>query len=98
MNHQSILYPAQVFQKRKYDLKYKVLADYAFNIRLWGDRQFPKVFYPFKIVDYNMDGFSSMHIDQQFEQDKLRLIRKEMGWNVFLRFMFRRFKDRLKSR
>lgn len=96
MNHQSILYPASAFKSQKYNLKYKVFADYAFNIRLWGDRHFSKEFHAIDLVSYHMGGFSAQHQDAAFSKDKLSLIRKGMGISIFLRYVFRNFKDVLK--
>jgi glycosyltransferase involved in cell wall biosynthesis len=98
MNHQSILYPAKTFKNYRYKLKYKVLADYALNIRLWGDAGYKREFHPIEIVSYNMGGFSSVHEDLAFARDKSKLIRKGMGLKLFIRYLFRRFKDRLKNR
>jgi glycosyltransferase involved in cell wall biosynthesis len=98
MNHQSILYPAKTFESYRYKLRYKVLADYALNIRLWGDVRYKREFHPIEIVSYNMGGFSSVHKDIAFVRDKSRLIRKGMGLKLFIRYLFRRFKDRLKNR
>lgn len=98
MNHQSILYPAKTFENYRYKLKYKVLADYALNIRLWGDAGYKREFHPIEIVSYNMGGFSSVYEDIAFVRDKSSLIRKGMGLKLFIRYLFRRFKDRLKNR
>lgn len=97
MNHQSILYPAKAFERTKYNLKYKILADYAHNLMLWGDRSYIKAYYPIDIVAYHMGGFSSHYNDLNFEKDKPRLILKHMGLNVFLRYMFRKLKDRIRK-
>ncbi|MGY4383519.1 glycosyltransferase involved in cell wall biosynthesis [Pedobacter sp. UYP24] len=96
MNHQSIIYPRSAFDLYVYNLKYPVLADYAFNIRLWGNDKFIKKFYPMEIVSYNMSGFSAETKDTSFNKDKLRLIRKYMGLNIYLRLLFRAIKDKLK--
>ncbi|PSL48333.1 glycosyltransferase involved in cell wall biosynthesis [Chitinophaga niastensis] len=96
MNHQSILYPATVFQKYTYNLRYKVLADYALNILLWGDNSFKKIHYPLTVVRYHMGGFSSAVKDQAFREDKLQLIRKGMGWRTYMRLRFKRLKVKLK--
>jgi glycosyltransferase involved in cell wall biosynthesis len=96
MNHQSILYPAKAFEKTKYNLKYKILADYAHNLMLWGDKSYIKAYYPIDIVAYHMGGISSNYDDLIFEEDKPRLILRHMGLNVFLRYMFRKLKDRIK--
>lgn len=96
MNHQSIVYPRSAFDLYSYSLKYPVLADYAFNIRLWGDKRFKKEFYPIEIVSYNMSGFSAETKDISFNNDKLKLIGKYMGLNIYLRLLFRTIKDKLK--
>lgn len=97
INHQSILYPASVFQLYRYDLKYKVFADYALNLKLWGDRRLKKVHFATSIVSYNMNGFSSVTRDEQFMRDKPKIIRKYMGFFIYSRYMFRRYKRRLRG-
>ncbi len=97
INHQAILYPAQVFSKYKYGLQYKVFADYALNIKLWGDRSFKKTYYPITIARYNMTGFSSTINDVQFKTDKPGLIKESMGWLLYARFIFKRYKKRLRG-
>ncbi|RFM27816.1 glycosyltransferase [Deminuibacter soli] len=94
MNHQCILYPAAVFARYRYNLRYRVFADYALNIQVWGDPQFKKQFVPVKVALYNMTGFSSVCDDLLFRQDKARLIRKHMGMLVYLRFMLKRYKKK----
>lgn len=97
MNHQSIMYPAKAFFDNKYQLKYKILADYAFNIWLWGNNRFKKEFYPLDVVLYHMGGVSSQFNDPVFEKAKPKLILKNMGLNVYLRYMIRQFKDQLRK-
>ncbi|MET1053897.1 MAG: glycosyltransferase family 2 protein [Pedobacter sp.] len=98
MNHQSILYPARAFRDYSYELKYKIAADYAFNLRLWGDEKFKKEFFPIDIVSYNMGGFSAGNSDQIFISEKSSLIRKRMGWRVYIRYLIRGFKDKSRHR
>ncbi|WP_212003528.1 glycosyltransferase family 2 protein [Chitinophaga sp. HK235] len=94
MNHQAIVYPALVFRKYSYNLRYKVFADYDVNIRVWGDRQFKKCYYPIPVVSYNMNGFSSATRDELFKQDKPGIIKEGMGWIIYLRFLYKRYKKR----
>jgi len=94
MNHQSIIYPASVFEKYSYSLRYEVLADYALNIRVWGDNSFRKKHYPFTIAYYNMDGFSSRNRDLAFLEDRKSLIREHMGLLTYIRYLFKEFKSR----
>ena len=95
MNHQSILYPASAFEKYSYDLKYKIFADYALNIQLWGDSHFKKIYYPINIVNYNMSGYSYENEDELFKADKPKLVRKSMGWIIYLRLIYRIRRDAL---
>ncbi len=97
INHQAVIYPAGVFSKYEYDLQYKVFADYALNLKVWGDKNFKKIFYPITIAQYNMTGFSSTVNDIEFKRDKPALIRASMGWIVYTRFLFKRFKKQLKG-
>lgn len=99
MNHQSIIYPIKAFDRYQYNLKYRVYADYAFNLRLWGDKRFSKRHFPVTVVSYNMDGFSSAegYIDEAFEKDKPNLIYEGLGKTVFLRYQIRKLKDYLRS-
>lgn len=92
MNHQSIIYPKTVFEKYTYNLRYKVFADWALNLLLWGDRSFRKQYYPVSIVMYNLSGFSFDTRDLLFEQDRLQLIRKGMGWWMYMRIRLKNFK------
>lgn len=94
MNHQSILYPASVFKKYHYDLRYKVLADYALNIKVWGDKSFRKKHFPYTIAYYNMNGFSSRNKDLAFREDRKKLIREHMGLLTYIRYLFKEFKSR----
>lgn len=94
MNHQSIIYPAGVFKKYEYDLRYKVLADYALNIKVWGDKSFQKRYFPYTIAHYNMDGFSSRNKDVSFLEDRKKLIRKHLGLLTYMRYLFKEFKTR----
>jgi glycosyltransferase involved in cell wall biosynthesis len=95
INHQAVIYPAKVFKNNRYNLRYKVFADYALNIQVWGDESFKKIYFPINIAVYNMSGFSSVQKDEIFKKDKPGLIKQYMGWGVYLRFLYKRYKKRL---
>ena len=95
MNHQVIFYPAAVFKKYKYDLRYRVFADYALNLRVWGDKSFKKQYVPVTIARYNVTGFSSQHADPVFEKEKPEIIKESMGTGMYLRYQFKKFKKKL---
>jgi len=80
--HQAIFYPSAVCIHRLYDERYKVSADYKYNIELWGDGAI-FVYIPIIITVYNETGRSSMG-EVQFELDKLDLIRIHLGFYFFV--------------
>jgi len=90
---QALFYPAPVFKKYQYDTTYKVFADYALNLQCWGDQGIKKQYYPLKVAWYNLFGFSSVANDDWFKQQKPLLIRKSMGWLMYLRFLYKRRKE-----
>ena len=94
MNHQVILYPARVFTKYSYDLRYRVFADYALNIQVWGDVSFQKKHYPILIARYNVTGFSSQNKDEKFEKEKPMIVKESMGLLIYYRLMFKRWKKK----
>ena len=75
--HQSIFYPKSVYKNYSYNLNYKWLADYAYNIKLAG------LGIPFKyarevVSVYNDKGGSSRG-DAVFDKDVFRLLRASFG-------------------
>jgi glycosyltransferase involved in cell wall biosynthesis len=95
--HQSIIYPAAVFEKHRYDNRYKVAADYALNMHLYGDDHFSFQYLDYTVAKYNDTGISSIVVDKAFEQDKSKLILKNFGIKIWFRYLFRRFKKKFIS-
>lgn len=93
INHQSIFYPAAVFTKYKYDTRYRVFADYALNLQCWGDKAFNKTYVNIDVAWYNLTGFSAVAQDDAFKRDKPEIIKKSMGWMMYLRFLYKRRKE-----
>ncbi|MGE7776679.1 glycosyltransferase family 2 protein [Chitinophaga sp. NPDC101104] len=94
VNHQAIVYPTKIFATHSYNLKYKIFADYALNIQLWGNRQYKKRYVPLYIASYNMNGFSSTMRDMEFRADKPALVRQHLGWLVYWRLELKRWKKK----
>jgi glycosyltransferase involved in cell wall biosynthesis len=38
--HQAMIYPASVFAKHRFDTRYRISADFAFNLNLYSDKAF----------------------------------------------------------
>jgi len=80
--HQSILYPKEIFDHLHYNLRYPVMADYAFNIINFN--KFNWEYLPFTVSIFNdYDGTSQKKSDLNFEKDKLLLIYKNFTKPVF---------------
>ena len=88
--HQAIFYGRDVFEKLgKYSLQYRVLADYAFNIKCIADEQILKLYVDLIISEYEADGFSARNTDEVFARDREALVKKYLGRRAF--FVYRVF-------
>jgi glycosyltransferase involved in cell wall biosynthesis len=87
--HQAIIYPASVFEHYTYNIKYKIAADYALNMRLYKDKRYKFIYVDIIIAKYNHTGISSQVIDEAFEKDKTRLILENFEPKIGLRYLFR---------
>lgn len=90
--HQSIFYPREVYKKYKYNLEYKVYADYFYNLTIYPMVNF--VYLPLTISYYNYDGFSSKSRDEAFSNIVDSYIRKQNGllaWFLRKIYLFYKF-------
>jgi hypothetical protein len=92
ISHQTIFYPASVFQHYLYDEKYKICADYELNIKLRGDQHYQFEYIPLTPAKFGTDGLSSLKKDHLFENKKSAIVRKNLGMKVYLRLLFKIFK------
>jgi glycosyltransferase involved in cell wall biosynthesis len=95
--HQSIIYPALAFENKRYDVRYRVFADWVFNMQCFG-RGFNFEYRDHIIANYSHEGLSSHAADEAFEKDRAGTILKNFGLKIWLRYRFRRFKERLKGK
>ncbi len=96
--HQGIFYPSTVFNNYIYQPKYRVYADHVLNMQCWGDDSFKKQYFPILITKYHLNGFSSFTKDVAFENDKPSLIKKYLGYYLYLRYRFKQWKEKGKQR
>lgn len=94
--HQSIIYPASVFKSAGYDTRYRVFADWVFNMQCFG-KGYTFEYRDYIIANYSHEGLSSHAIDAAFERDKSGLILKNFGLKIWLRYRFRLLKERLRK-
>jgi len=96
--HQAIFYPRAAFEYYSYDLHYPLAADWALNLRLWSDKRFKFVFFPHVIADFSLSGASSLNQDKNFLEDQTRLVKKYLGFVIYLRFCIKKLRTRYKYR
>ncbi len=77
INHQSIFYPRSVYQSNKYDLRFKLLADWYYNIILYKNTQF--IFLGQLISIYSCGGISNRIYDHSFYKILNKTIRENLG-------------------
>ena len=78
--HQAIFYSRAIFKRHgNYEQRYRYLADYAFNLRAFGDPGILKHYVPWVIADYEGDGLSANHPDDAFKADKTALCDQFLG-------------------
>ncbi|MBC7566518.1 MAG: glycosyltransferase [Pedobacter sp.] len=94
--HQSIIYPASIFKKYNYNLKYKIAADYALNMQLFKDADYTSEYKDYLIADYSDTGISGIVKDEPFERDKSKMILHNFGFKIWVRYLFRLLKSRFK--
>lgn len=76
--HQAIFFRKSAFIKiGKFNLKYKVYADWDHNIRWFFSSKISKIYLNQIIANYADGGFSSMHTDEIFRKDKYFLLLKK---------------------
>ncbi len=83
--HQSIFYKKTIFNRLgKYNLRYKVLADFDFNIRVFKDATLRKLYIKKVVSLYNNRGLSSYTIDYTFHAYLLNTFLKNKENSYFI--------------
>ena len=94
--HQNIYYPKVVFEKYQYNEKYPINADYHLNLKLWADKTIRFEYHPIIIAMFSSAGVSSTKVDEAFEKDKGKNIRKYLGTLVYYRYLLKEFRKKIK--
>jgi glycosyltransferase involved in cell wall biosynthesis len=72
INHQAIFYKMSLLNEVGwYNTRYKVLADYDLNLRIFKNNEFNTKYLPVDICLFNNKGISNITIDRAFFTDKL---------------------------
>jgi glycosyltransferase involved in cell wall biosynthesis len=84
---QAIFYERTIFDLLgKFDLKYKVYADWEFNMKCFADSRLRKVYLDLVVADFEGWGISDVQEDEQFVNDFPDLIRKYVGVSHYLHY------------
>ncbi len=85
--HQGIFYERSIFDMLgQYELRYPVMADWAFNLRCFGSSRISKLHFPQEVAEFEGGGLCSHTHDFPFAQDRLRLIAERMGYFYAFRY------------
>jgi len=96
--HQAMIYPRHIFDSYNFDIKYKISADFAFNIRCYKNKTIQFIYKDRIIARFNHTGISGTQIDPVFEKDKSALIFENFGFKIWLRYIFRVLKAKIKGK
>ena len=90
--HQAIFYPREIFSKYSFDTNYILYADYQLNILLYNKYKFE---YINEVISYfNTAGISGRCEDKEFERDRNKLIKENLGWGaLFARYVYHSLLD-----
>lgn len=84
---QSIFYHKDLFKMLgKFDLKYRLLADWVLNLRAFADKRINPTYIDTIISVYSIDGMSMTDEDHCFAVDRPALIREIFGFCHFVNF------------
>ncbi len=73
--HQALFYPRLVVDRYRYDLTYRLLADYHYNIRCFNDLELHFHYLPVLVSIYNdYDGLTATSCDEAFDRDKEEIL------------------------
>lgn len=89
--HQAMVFEASLFERLGlYDVRYRNSADYAWNIRAWGDAGVRKIYLPLLIARYEGGGQSETSQDEVFNAEVLGLVQQNFSWPVAALYTLRR--------
>lgn len=78
ISHQAIFYPKNIYKSYSYNTKYKLYADYAYNLVLLKNNI--KFIYVNEIITlYSMEGASAKNTDTSFQKDYKELLKESVG-------------------
>lgn len=87
--HQAIFYHRTIFDRLgKFDLRYRINADWVFNMRCFRSEAIPKIYIDLIIADYEGGGLSEAETDDQFVGRRFKICAENLGVQVRRRPFF----------
>lgn len=85
--HQAIFYPKLAYKKKNYDLRYKLLSDYSYNIICYGDSELNFEYIPVLVSIFNQYGSCNQNIDELFLKDKYLIVSDNLSlfYSLYIR-------------
>lgn len=80
--HQTIFYPKIIFSRYRFNPKYKLFADWAYNMQIYSLANFTYI--DQDISYYDDMGVSALNNDEEFKNEQLSLVRKYLGLDCIL--------------
>lgn len=78
--HQAIFYERTIFDViGKFELRFKVLADYVFNIKCFGDDRIQKRYLDYVIANFEGGGLSAKQKDAALINEHAQLVKDYLG-------------------
>lgn len=77
--HQAIFYPKSIYKNKKYNLEYKLVADWVYNLELLADSVNFRYINEVVSVYNDIDGLSSTKVDEKFLKLRRKLIVNAVG-------------------
>jgi len=71
---QAIFYPRSYYSNHSFDVRYPIAADYAYNLKIFGNSDNSCVHIPVSVALFDDSGVSSRKTDLTFRKDKFGLI------------------------
>ena len=89
--HQTIFFSKKVYKSVSYNLRYKLFADWAYNMVLFNKHNY--IYLNLNIAYYDTSGVSALKKDRNFENDLKKLILKHLGIETILYLLYNKIRN-----
>lgn len=88
--HQTIFYPKIIYDNHRYNLKYKLFADWVYNMQIHSLTRFKYI--DLNISYYDDMGVSAVNNDYIFKKEQFALIVRYLGLDCLIYLAYNKFK------